>query len=94
MCKGSVNREGSAVNLKELKSSALFQLLEHGSQVAPAASSLLDVSLILLPPKQRSRGVCKVGLEWEELLHPGGTHTSVKRLNKSIADKQSPQQDR
>lgn len=63
-------------HLEELKGSALFQLLEHGSQVPPAAPGLLNICLVLLPSKQRSRGICKVGLEWEQLLNSTETHIS------------------
>ena len=66
--------EGATVMyLEELKGSALFQLLEHGSEVAPTAPRLLKICSIALPRKQRSWCIGKVGLEGEQFLHAGGT---------------------
>ena len=61
---------GQIMYLEELKGSALFQLLEHGSEVAPAPPSLLQICFILRSSKQRAWGIYKVGLEGEKLLHP------------------------
>lgn len=61
---------GAVLYLEELKGSALFQFLEHGPEVAPAAPRLFNIRLIIYPPKQHPWGVGKVCLEWKQLLHP------------------------